>query len=174
MPSQLTAWYPADAVRSMLAQAEDVGPLETGGVLLGYVLQRDWVVRVLVGPGPNAVHGAAGFLPDAPWQEARITEAYELSGRRLEYLGDWHTHPLGRPTPSLLDRRTLRAIARTRSARCPRPLMAILAGSAKDGWTLASYVDLPRGPRRSVRAVMTKRFDDRTPNTRAPRSDGLA
>src|SRR5665647_1501067 len=162
MPPQLTAWYADDVIEIMLGFADEARALETGGVLLGYATETEWVVGAVVGPGPDASHWATGFTPDAEWQAERIAELYEASGRRLQYLGDWHTHPAGSAVPSKLDRRTLRRIAHSSAARCPRPLMAILAGSSDESWTLGSYVSIRRDGRRIVTTAVSRQFRNET------------
>jgi integrative and conjugative element protein (TIGR02256 family) len=141
----------------MVTEAARHGPLETGGVLLGWRNGDDVVVSRVVGPGPGAQHESSTFHPDSEWQAARIADLYEQAGRRMEYLGDWHTHPGGRPRPSRRDERTLRHIARTAEARCPDPVMVIL-GSAAAGdasvWKAGAFV-LQDGSRWRPRRIRT-------------------
>jgi integrative and conjugative element protein (TIGR02256 family) len=119
----------AEPVREcMLRWADEFYPLEVGGVLLGYRLGGRVEIAHAIGPGPGASHGRFRFEPDSEWQFEQISLLYESSGRRLSYLGDWHTHPRGRPTPSRRDRDTMRAIAHYPEARCPEPIMLILGG----------------------------------------------
>lgn len=137
------AWLVVDALEDMLDEAAGRAPLETGGVLLGYVSPRGEpehvVVEAVLGPGPRARHSKTQFEPDSRWQEGEIAQRYELSGRITTYLGDWHTHPMGPPLPSRRDRQTARAIAQKKSARMPRPLMLILGFDPEDGWSFVVY-----------------------------------
>lgn len=138
-----TLWCESGPWQEMVAEASDRGLRETGGVLLGWRNGADVVVSHVVGPGPNAQHRRTAFHPDSAWQAARIGELYEESGRRLEYLGDWHTHPGGRPWPSRRDERTLRHIAGSAEARCPDPVMVILGSSRADedsAWRVGAFV----------------------------------
>lgn len=114
-------------------------PRETGGVLLGHRGSdaAPAVVTELVGAGPAAQREDHRFTPDGPWQRARIAERYEASGRTLDYLGDWHSHPRGNG-PSPLDRSTARAIASARAARCPHPIFLIVTRGEED-WELRGY-----------------------------------
>lgn len=112
-------------VSEMVHEANAKAPLETGGVLLGVSDGANIWIDAVIGPGPGAVHRRMSFSPDAGFQEQQITEFYEASGRRATYLGDWHTHPGTAPYLSWRDRRTLRAISRTPSARQPTPLMLV-------------------------------------------------
>jgi len=114
-------------------ESQHSAPLETGGVLLGFVdADAPFAVEVLAqaGPGPDAEHRRHRFVPDSAWQTARIADVYSRSGRVITYLGDWHSHPGGSAWPSRLDRRTAARIARSKAARAPRPLMLIVSGAS--------------------------------------------
>ena len=140
---RVTLWCEPVPWKEMVTEASRHGLRETGGVLLGWRSGVDVVVSHVVGPGPGAHHERTTFHPDSAWQAERIVELYELSGRRLEYLGDWHTHPGGRPWPSRRDERTLRHIAAASEARCPDPIMVILGTGAADdaaAWEVGAFV----------------------------------
>jgi integrative and conjugative element protein (TIGR02256 family) len=124
------AWVRKTIVEEMTVEAERAFPAETGGVLLGYWARphEELVITRLIGPGPNAVHKASGFVPDADYQEAEIASCYAESGRLHTYLGDWHTHPNSLPDLSRKDRRTFASIAHHSEARMPVPVMAVLGG----------------------------------------------
>jgi integrative and conjugative element protein (TIGR02256 family) len=130
-----TVWLPDWAREAMLDAAHGKRPAETGGVLLGYEAEDEdaIVVTQLVGPGPMARHLRTLFEPDGRWQEKEVARRYEESGRRLAYLGDWHSHPDGIAKPSRKDLRTARAIGSHDEARMPRPIMLIVA-SDREGW----------------------------------------
>ena len=95
------------------------------------------LVSEIVGPGPNAIHGPESFTPDYDFQEARIADLYIQSGRKVTYLGDWHTHPDGQLYLSPKDCTTLRRIAASPTSRAPTPLMAVLAGGCP--WKLGAW-----------------------------------
>lgn len=143
------AWFAADAYAAAIVEADRAAPKETGGLLLGYRHSpQEVVVSAIVGPGPRARHGIRSFEPDAEWQRAEVALRYEAAGRRLHYLGDWHTHPGGIPTLSRLDRSTLHQTARYGPARCPLPVMAVFGGG--DPWRLALYQLAPGWWRRRL------------------------
>jgi integrative and conjugative element protein (TIGR02256 family) len=106
---------------------------ETGGALLGWSEHDDVVVARVLGPGPAAKHGLRSFAPDGDWQVREGARIYAESGRTIAYLGDWHTHPRGSPTPSGQDRATAKLIADDTDFRAPSPLYAI----AGHPWTEA-------------------------------------
>ena len=82
-------------------------------------------------------------MPDAVYQQKQIAKIYQESGRRVNYLGDWHTHPGTAPYLSWRDRRTLRHISRTGSARQSNPVMLVLGYGQP--WHVVACVLVP-GP----------------------------
>jgi len=114
-------------------------PRETGGVLMGYHLpqEKQVVITAIIGPGPLANHGSSSFTPDHLYQIGEIASLYEASGREHTYLGDWHSHPRGRAVPSPTDLGVLARISLTASARCPEPLLLLIAGGRS--WDLTFW-----------------------------------
>ena len=128
-------------------------PLETGGILLGHQQGTRIQITHTIGPGPKASHERYGFTPDDTWQAeqtARIWSAHP----ETQYLGDWHTHPGGRPRPSPLDQKTLRTIADHAPARQPTPVMLILALNT-DGTTDTRAVQLKNNHIRPLQVTVT-------------------
>jgi integrative and conjugative element protein (TIGR02256 family) len=119
-------FVPQWLINEMVREADARAPLETGGVLLGVADAANVWIDTIVGPGPSAQHTRTSFIPDADYQSEKVADAYRASGRRLAYLGDWHTHPGGSPRISWRDRRTLRLISHDTAARQSHPIMFIL------------------------------------------------
>ena len=125
-----------DAWAAIITESNAMAPEETGGVLLGYwgdvpasgesAGRSEAVITHAIGPGPNALHGRNFFIPDQPYHVSEIAKRYHASGRRITYLGDWHSHPKGLADPSRKDKRTLASIASAESARVPIALMLIV------------------------------------------------
>ena len=69
-------------------------PLETGGILLGHVLDNGaWIVMEVTPPGPNAVHQTAFFEYEEKFVNYianSVASKYEIP---LSMLGLWHRHP---------------------------------------------------------------------------------
>ena len=118
---------PAAVFGDCLRDVTDTFPFETGGVLLGGRANGDFVVSTVVGAGPAARHSRSTFEPDQDWQSDAIARLWNDHGGGLEYLGDWHSHPGGLPRPSGRDRDVLELIAADTGARCPTPVMLIIA-----------------------------------------------
>lgn len=132
-------WLGNGIAEDLLYQAERWDPLETGGVLLGWRSPGHVCVTNIVGPEPTAHHTETSFVPDAVWQAEQIGQLYAASGRRLAYLGDWHTHPGAAPVPSPRDIQTLYSIAQHPSARCPQPIMIIIGQLHLDQWVAEAH-----------------------------------
>ena len=129
-----TLIVPRSCYESMLLEAAARGRVETGGILIGTsCADGTAVVSHVVGPGPKAVHQRDGFIPDHDYHDRELARIYAESGRKVHYLGDWHTHPEGEPFLSPLDRHTLAFMAMSESIRVPRVFMLIW-GDAAGEW----------------------------------------
>jgi len=127
----------ADLAVALRAESELHAPCETGGILMGIVHSGIIEITHLIDAGPKAERASHRFTPDGPWQREQVADAYERSLRRLAYLGDWHSHPLG-GRPSDLDRSTAARIAAAPAARCPQPLFLIVT-CERGSWDLKAY-----------------------------------
>ena len=136
-------WISEASLDDMVVEAEHLYPFETGGALIGYWVKQydEVVVTNATGPGPGAVHLPDSFLPDDEYQESEIARFYNMSGRLHTYLGDWHTHPGASSYLSRRDKCTLRKVAKSRDARAPIPIMAVLGGGPK--WELKVWRYVP-------------------------------
>lgn len=68
-------------------------PIETGGLLLGYVVNGMWVVMEVVPPGYNGVHQTAYFEYDREFVNYLIPSISNRYKIPLQLLGLWHRHP---------------------------------------------------------------------------------
>lgn len=112
----------------MLYEAFERIPMETGGILLGRRQSSSLaVIHEAIGPGPGALHARTAFDPDQVWQEEQVADAWQRHDGRIDYLGDWHTHPRGRASLSQEDKSCMKLIRDSDEARAPQPLMLVLA-----------------------------------------------
>jgi integrative and conjugative element protein (TIGR02256 family) len=79
------------------------------------------------GPGPDARHRPRSYRPDVAHTQRVLDRIYTESRGRYGYLGDWHTHPLGRARPSSRDISSVRAIAAQPEVELPAPVVLIQA-----------------------------------------------
>lgn len=132
-------WIPRKVLVEIKSLASLSFPMETGGMLLGYISDNnDVVVTAIIGPGPDAKASRYAFEPDAEYQQVELEAHYRATKGIESYLGDWHTHPHGSSIPSRTDKRTLAHIALTTSSRINHPVMAI-AGNAAGDWKLEAF-----------------------------------
>jgi len=90
-------------------------PVETGGILLGKIIDDQWYVIATTEPGPNSIFQISYFEYD---QEFVTKEANRISKEyvhELELLGLWHRHPGSMDTFSRTDDGTNIEFARLNS-----------------------------------------------------------
>lgn len=87
---------------------------EAGGILLGY--RRDTHLHVVSATPPQQGDRRARhcFHRRDPLHHMTAVDQWKSSGSTIDYLGEWHTHPEGDPSPSSLDISEWRKICRTR------------------------------------------------------------
>jgi integrative and conjugative element protein (TIGR02256 family) len=118
-------WLDALARDVLAEEAAKRRFLETGGPLFGYESEGDVVVAKLYGPGLGARHRRASFSCEREWIAACIEETFSESDGHWSYVGEWHTHPLGRATPSRQDVQAVARIAEASEVDLPRPTILI-------------------------------------------------
>jgi integrative and conjugative element protein (TIGR02256 family) len=131
-------WIPDTELQRMVLEADRRFPLETGGVLTGYVRDHQYVIERVIGPGPIAVHHACRFEPDHAWQCREIDRVFDETRGICTYLGDWHTHPAGGSQMSSLDRKTLAGIAASFDGAL-RPIM-VVGGRNASAWSWQAHI----------------------------------
>lgn len=140
-------WISSEALRIVRSVSLSALPYEVGGILLGYRNGPETVVVEATRPGPSAICTRFTFDPDQRYDRSLALERYQSSGSILTYLGDWHSHGGGNPTPSRRDGRVLWRIADSTAARSKQPIMVIigeLPEGTVTGWTLNRSGMFPR------------------------------
>ncbi|MCL5808114.1 MAG: Mov34/MPN/PAD-1 family protein [Deltaproteobacteria bacterium] len=82
--------------------------LETGGLLLGTVLDDGRLITHATPPGPEAIHQEGVFQKDLDFSQAILNHLARKTG--VEYVGEWHKHPPFLKRPSHGDRQGAAAI----------------------------------------------------------------
>lgn len=111
------------ALRKAARLARQRAPLETGGMLLGAVVDGEAHVLAVTGPGRRARRGRVAYEADREHDNRLLRRVYP----RLRYLGDWHTHPGG---PAALSRVDVASVRESLSTSRPEVLHMLLAGPA--------------------------------------------
>jgi integrative and conjugative element protein (TIGR02256 family) len=156
-------WLPRPLLAQITEQGEHHAPLETGGMLLGWRHERAIVVTSQIPAGPGAKRSQQSFTPDGDWQQRRLDEAYEQSGRTVTYLGDWHSHPRGSGHPSPIDRKTAAAVAAEPMARTCAPVTMILGRRhpRRRRWRARPFL-LRNGSFRRIRLIVYTPVDEQS------------
>ncbi len=138
-------WVADAAVAAMSAEGHRCHPYETGGMLLGWVNddRNEVVVAMVLGPGPRAEHQRVRFRPDSDWQQRQLDDVYMRTDGWVTFVGDWHVHPAGGFGMSRRDRKTMGHTAVTPDARCPHPVMVLLALTDDDEYRLGAWTWRP-------------------------------
>lgn len=91
-------------------------PIETGGILLGHVLDNGlWVVMEVIPPGIDSVHQYAYFEYDEKFVNYLAESVATKYENKLDLLGLWHRHPGSMDTFSGTDDGTNRIFASLKS-----------------------------------------------------------
>ncbi len=82
------------AYNAMIRESFTRHPVETGGILLGYILNNGlWVVMEMIPPGMNGVYETAYFEYDQNFVNYLGTSVANQYKEPLQLLGLWHRHP---------------------------------------------------------------------------------
>jgi integrative and conjugative element protein (TIGR02256 family) len=108
---------------------------ETGGILLGHDqgMAGGFVIRHCGDPGPRAVRQRAHFERDLAHAQKLADQAADRDGS--VWLGEWHTHLLELPVPSLHDLMTYRALLFDVELGFPRFLSLIVLSGPGGEWS---------------------------------------
>ncbi len=123
----------------MLEEVEKRIPYETGGIIAGELTGKSqWMITHITMPGAKSTHNRFSYKPDYEHDENEIAKIYRETNCNSVYLGDWHSHPNSSPYMSEKDKNVLEAIAKSKEARMPHPIMLILGTSPLEFgcWTL--------------------------------------
>lgn len=126
----------SQAWAQLAAVASRTGPIETGGIMLGY---RDSGSVVIVGiaevPDGEASDTTYTLRTQAAQQTLDDIRQHFPDGSPVGYVGDWHSHPHCAP-PSPLDRVSLAKLGRSYR----KPMAGIIAAADGKGWQPHGYI----------------------------------
>lgn len=122
-----TVWLDARARAHIEREAVKRRLCETGGALFGWESDGVLVVACASGPGTRAKHRPRRFVAHRATTAAAMRAVALSSERRSGYVGTWHTHPRGDPSPSGVDSDTASQLAAQADLLLPRPLLLILS-----------------------------------------------
>lgn len=106
----------------------DVGAKEAGGILLGFRRGTHLHVVDATAPMRRDIRQRTYFERLDPGHQKHATSRWQRTGQRMDYLGEWHTHPELLPTPSYVDKSEWQKI----TARTRAPMLFAIAGLQGD------------------------------------------
>ncbi|MDR1925207.1 MAG: Mov34/MPN/PAD-1 family protein [Planctomycetaceae bacterium] len=100
----ITVVFTNRAYNAIINESFAKSPLETGGVLLGYILDSGvWVVVETLPPGPKSNYRHAFFEYDEEFVNYLVVPVATQYKNTLQVLGLWHRHPGSMDTFSSTD-----------------------------------------------------------------------
>ena len=109
----------------IIRAAKKYYPNEVGGALVGYYdkNKNNAIVISII----NITEGGRFQLKiKGKSLHVELQKIWKQSKGTLYYLGEWHSHPNNTPKPSILDRKTMMSIGRSKSEYCTSPILIII------------------------------------------------
>lgn len=103
------------AYNSILSETYDKIQTETGGILLGRIIDDVWYVIEVIDPGPNSVFTFTYFEYDTPYVNHLAKAISKQYKNELAVLGLWHRHPGSMDTFSSTDDLTNKEFSKANS-----------------------------------------------------------
>lgn len=134
---------------------------EAGGQLFGtFTDAQSARVSVATGPSRGSLRSRFSFHPNRAAEKREIASFHQ---KGLHYLGDWHSHPEPRPSPSRSDENKMMQIFGASHHDLNCVLMVIVGTSAlPDALWVGTVTDCDVAPL----AIRSMRADDPHPSTR--------
>lgn len=86
--------FSTKAYNAIIRESFDKDPVETGGILLGHILDNGiWIVMEVLPPGINSIFQYAYFEYDKDFVNYLAQSVANQYKRPLDLLGLWHRHP---------------------------------------------------------------------------------
>lgn len=126
----------------MLALSKRHAPFETGTSLIGRYADNGWRA-IVVGLAPLAKDSKGSrneFYRGIKGLRQFYRKLFERFHRQRHYVGEWHSHPGGPPSPSGTDRINQNAIAADHDTDCSEAILIILGGQLSSKATLGVFI----------------------------------
>ncbi|MBL8298228.1 MAG: Mov34/MPN/PAD-1 family protein [Rhodanobacteraceae bacterium] len=107
-----------------------IGSDEAGGILLGHRRGAHLHVVDATCPAAGDRGSRTSFHRTSKPHHASALSRWRSSGKKLDYIGEWHTHPERSPAPSLIDLQAWAEICRNRAV----PMIFLILGTDATDW----------------------------------------
>jgi integrative and conjugative element protein (TIGR02256 family) len=126
----------------MLQLARKHSPVEVGTSLVGRYSADGHEAKILdLAPlTPDSSGSRSEFRRGVQGLHTFYGRLFRRFGRQRHYVGEWHSHPGGAPSPSQKDNINQGAIAADTKTNCPEAILIILGGDVSADAQLGVYV----------------------------------
>ena len=132
---------PSYLIKNMYEVAKPHLPFEFGGILTG-VKGKDQDLIIDFEVPTKYQQTNTGFTRHPDNLNEYLKDIYIQSNARIEYIGEWHTHPNATPDFSFKDFKSIDEIAKDRNSKTFSPLLIILGMNKKSfRYNLYKYHD---------------------------------
>lgn len=133
-----------EAVAVIQEQTQRKHPHETGGILVGYYDESYRLATAVLAtpPPPDSKHGPTTFERGVQGIKELLADC-KAQNPSLHYLGEWHTHPKNRPSPSGVDTRQMQCFALRRLYGASSPLLLIVGGVPPGALEWRAFIHRP-------------------------------
>lgn len=100
-------------------------PNEFGGVFIGYKTDKNFIITNILIPDEYK-NGKTIFVREPGTLNERLSEIHNITNGKIQYLGEWHSHPDGPTNPSSTDIKAMKEIARDKNINIDKPLLMIV------------------------------------------------
>jgi hypothetical protein len=137
--SGATVELPETCLDAMRDLCSDAHPRETGGILVGNIVDEA-TTRVVRARDPprDSTHGPTTFHRGTEGVDEYLREARDSMG--IRYLGEWHYHPSSSPQMGPQDRDEMNEITSNDDYGRPNPVLFIVGGDPPDDYAVNAYL----------------------------------
>lgn len=104
--------------------------LEAGGILIGYRRGSHFHVVEATAPGQLDIRDRCSFERTDPSHQRIAHQRWLESNHRLDYIGEWHTHPQHHAVPSSIDSQEWGKLLNDTA----RPMLFVILGVEDHYW----------------------------------------
>lgn len=114
-----------EVLREIKAITNSHYPNEFGGVYIGYKSELEFIITNILIPD-EFKNGKTIFERHPGTLNERLSEIHKTSNGKIQYLGEWHSHPDGPTTPSDTDIIAMKEISEDEKINIDKPLLMII------------------------------------------------
>ncbi|MDY7396979.1 ThiF family adenylyltransferase [Aureibaculum sp. 2210JD6-5] len=115
--------------KNVLSDIEEITsahyPREFGGVFIGFKSSVGFIITNILVPDEYK-NGRTVFIRSPGTLNERLSEVHKITNGKIQYLGEWHSHPDGPTSPSKTDINAMKEIAKDKNITIDKPLLMIV------------------------------------------------